>query len=38
MNIFQSIYLRFSSAYDKFMSRTEQMASYAEDDFEADAN
>ncbi len=38
MTIFKSIYEGLSAAYDKFMSRTEQMASYPEDDFEADAN
>ncbi|MDB5799258.1 MAG: HlyD family type secretion periplasmic adaptor subunit [Rhodocyclales bacterium] len=38
MSILRNIYQRFSAAYDRFMSRTEQMASYPEDDFEADAD
>lgn len=32
-----AIYEWFSAAYDRFMSRSERMASYPEDDFEADA-
>jgi membrane fusion protein, adhesin transport system len=33
-----AIYRWFSAAYDRFMSRTERMANYPEDDFQADAD